>query len=64
MAEKRLRERVAEWVDTYVIADLILSHIQNELERRPTFNLAKEVWLDELQHLGGHLAYQPQDIGK
>ena len=44
-----IREELADWIDTDVIAE----HILDELEEQgaePTLEYAKKVWLDVLEH--------------
>lgn len=54
-AKKSLVDLVSEWVDTRVIAEMVIDHLKTEGLPR-TFEKAKEVWLDTLQMLGSHLA--------
>ena len=55
LSKKSLVDQVSEWVDTRVIAELVVDHLKSEGIPR-TFEQAKAVWLDTLQMLGSHLA--------
>lgn len=47
--------QVAEWVDTHVIAELIVDHLQDQGDELSLEN-AKECWYAELEHLGARMA--------
>ena len=47
-----VREQLAKWIDTYVIADLIIDHVKKELDESVTFENCKQVWLRQLETLG------------
>jgi len=51
---KSLVDQVAAWVDTRVIAELVVDHLKAE-GRPKTFEEAKSVWLDALESLGAQL---------
>lgn len=42
---------VADWIDTYVIAEVIIDHLVDELGEKLTLRGCKEVWLRELHCL-------------
>lgn len=44
-----VREELADWIDTDVIAESILDELE-EQGARPTLEYAKKVWLDVLEH--------------
>jgi len=45
-------DQVAEWIDTQVIAEMIVDHVYS-LGEEVTFERCKEVWCGTLQNLGG-----------
>lgn len=51
-SKEKLIEQVANWIDTYVIAEMIIEHLEEQGEEL-TLERAKEVWLHTLENLGG-----------
>ena len=49
---EKLTAHIAKWVDTRVIAEMIIEHLGEQGEQL-TFERAKEVWLNTLENLGG-----------
>lgn len=45
-------EQVADWIDTNVIAEMVVEHLE-ETDRAATVDEAKQVWLLTLENLGG-----------
>jgi len=43
--------QVAQWIDTRVIAEAIVRHIEEELEEEVTFEKCKEAWLRHIDNL-------------
>lgn len=54
MDREELIEELAKWIDAYVIAEMILSHLEDSGEPL-TLKRAKESWLQTLEHLGGNV---------
>ena len=59
---RQIIDSLAKWIDTPIIAELIVDHLNKEgrsfrppLEK-PTLDLCKELWLLELEELGAKLA--------
>ena len=44
-----VKEELAGWIDTDVIAELIIDELEDQGEK-PTLKYAKNVWLDVLEH--------------
>ena len=55
MDNEELIAKVAEWVDTQVIAELIVDHLENQGDEL-TLENAKTVWYAELEELGARMA--------
>ena len=53
--EDELIGKVAEWVDTQVIAELIVGHLEDQGDEL-TLENAKTVWYSELKELGARMA--------
>lgn len=51
MNREEVIEQVANWIDTQVIAEMIVDHLE-EQEEAITVERAKEVWYHALEHLG------------
>lgn len=51
MKRTELIDQVAAWIDTRVIAELVVSHCK-ETEEEATFEGCKEIWLGTLENLG------------
>lgn len=52
MSRQQVIEQVADWIDTHVIAEMIVDHLEEHGEDI-TVERAKEVWLNSLENLGG-----------
>jgi len=52
MKKQQVIEQVADWIDTHVIAEMIVDHLEEQGEDI-TLERAKKVWLDSLENLGG-----------
>lgn len=52
MDHEEVIEEIANWIDTQVIAEMIVDHLE-ESGRSVTVQEAKEVWYGTLQNLGG-----------
>jgi len=52
MDREQVIKEIAAWIDTQVIAEMIVDHLE-ESERPVTVQEAKEVWYGTLQSLGG-----------
>jgi len=52
MEKEQVIEEIADWIDTNVIAEMIVEHLE-ENGRPVTVQEAKEVWYGTLQNLGG-----------
>jgi len=52
MDHEEVIEEIANWIDTRVIAEMIVEHLE-ENDRPITVQEAKEVWYGTLQNLGG-----------
>jgi len=50
--KETLAIQVANWIDTYVIAEMIIAHLEEQGEEL-TFERAKMVWLNTLENLAG-----------
>jgi len=50
--EQRVIEEIANWVDTQVIAEMIVEHLK-DTSSPVTVQKAKEVWCATLENLGG-----------
>jgi hypothetical protein len=50
--KEKVIDEIAEWIDTYVIAEMIVDHLE-ENEEDVTVDRCKEVWLRTLENLGG-----------
>jgi menaquinone-dependent protoporphyrinogen IX oxidase len=55
MDNEELIAKVAEWVDTQVIAELIVQHLEDQGDEL-TLENAKTVWYLELEELGAGMA--------
>jgi len=55
MDEDELIGKVADWVDTQVIAELIVGHLEDQGDEL-TLENAKTVWYLELEELGARMA--------
>jgi len=55
MDKEELIAKVAEWVDTQVIAELIVQHLEDQGDEL-TLENAKTVWYLELEELGSRMA--------
>ena len=55
MDNEELIAKVAEWVDTQVIAELIVQHLEDQGDEL-TLENAKTVWYLELEELGSRMA--------
>lgn len=53
MEREELIEKLADWVDTHVIAEMVLDHLKDTGEPL-TLERAKEAWLQTLEYLGGN----------
>jgi hypothetical protein len=49
--EKVIKE-IAEWIDTQVIAEMIVDHLEDQ-EEEATVERCKGVWYQTLENLGG-----------
>lgn len=54
MKREKLIEELANWIDTHVIAEMILDHLKDSGEPL-TLERAKEAWLNTLEYLGGNV---------
>jgi len=52
MDREQVIEEIADWIDTQVIAEMIVEHLE-ETERPVTVEEAQQVWYGTLQNLGG-----------
>lgn len=52
MDREQVIKEVADWIDTQVIAEMIVDHLE-ETNRPVTVQEAKEVWYSTLKNLGG-----------
>ena len=52
MADEEVIEAIMDWIDTAVIAEMIVEHLKDSGET-PTVDRCKEVWLATLGNLGG-----------
>jgi len=52
MSREEVIEQIANWIDTHVIAEMIVDHLE-EQDEAVTVERAKEVWYGTLEHLGG-----------
>lgn len=52
MDREQVIEEIADWIDTQVIAEMIVEHLE-ECGRPITVEEAKQVWYGTLQNLGG-----------
>ena len=52
MDREQVIEEIADWIDTQVIAAMIVEHLE-ETGRSTTVEEAKQVWYGTLQNLGG-----------
>lgn len=52
MNHEEVIEEIANWIDTQVIAEMIVEHLE-ETDRPVTVQEAKEVWYGTLENLGG-----------
>lgn len=52
MDREQVIKEIAGWIDTQVIAEMIVEHLE-ETERSVTVEEAKQVWYGTLQNLGG-----------
>lgn len=48
--EKDLQKKIADWIDTGVIADVIIEELE-DAGIKPTFANAKKTWLNVLESL-------------
>ena len=55
MDKEELIGKVADWVDTQVIAELIVGHLEDQGDELSLEN-AKTVWYQELEQLGARMA--------
>lgn len=55
MDKDELIGKVADWVDTQVIAELIVQHLEDQGDEL-TLENAKTVWYLELEELGSRMA--------
>ena len=59
---QKMITRLAGWIDTGAIAELIVDHLADEGKSfrppldKPTLKLCQELWLNELEELGAKLA--------
>jgi len=60
MDNEELIAKVAEWVDTQVIAELIVQHLEDQGDEL-TLENAKTVWYLELEELGARMARQDSE---
>lgn len=49
--KERVVDAVAKWIDTQVIAEMIVQHLKDQ-GKKPTVKRCKEVWLQTLEHIG------------
>lgn len=54
MSREEVIQEVANWIDTHVIAEMIVGHLE-EQDEAITVERAKEVWCDTLEHLGASI---------
>ena len=52
MDSEQVIEEIADWIDTQVIAEMIVEHLE-ETGRPVTVEEAKQVWYGTLENLGG-----------
>jgi hypothetical protein len=52
MEHEQVVKSIADWIDTQVIAEMIVEHLE-ENDYPVTLEEAQRVWLDTLQNLGG-----------
>jgi hypothetical protein len=52
MDRDKVIEDIAEWIDTYVLAEMIVDHLE-EQEEEPTVERCKKVWYQTVENLGG-----------
>ena len=52
MDKEQVTEEIADWIDTRVIAQMIVEHLE-ETGRSVTVEEAKQVWYGTLENLGG-----------
>ncbi len=52
MKREQLIEQLAGWIDTLLIAEMIVEHCA-EIEVEPTLEACKNIWLGTLENLGG-----------
>ena len=52
MDKEQVIKEIAAWIDTQVIAEMIVEHLE-EAGRPVNFEQAKDVWYGTLQNLGG-----------
>ena len=52
MDRDQVINEIADWIDTQVIAEMIVEHLE-ESGRPVTVQEAKEVWLNTLENLSG-----------
>jgi hypothetical protein len=50
--KEKVIDEIAEWIDTYVIAEMVVDHLEDQGEE-PTVERCKEVWYGTLENLGG-----------
>jgi hypothetical protein len=50
--KQRVVGEIANWIDTYVIAEMIADHLEENNEE-VTVDRCKEVWCQTLENLGG-----------
>ena len=55
MDEDELIGKLADWVDTQVIAELIVQHLEDQGDEL-TLENAKAAWYSELEQLGARMA--------
>jgi len=60
MDKEELIGKVADWVDTQVIAELIVGHLEDQGDEL-TLENAKAAWYSELEELGARMARQDSE---
>jgi sulfur transfer complex TusBCD TusB component (DsrH family) len=55
MDKDTLIDQIADWLDTYVLAELIVDALEHN-GHQPTLDNAKELWYIELEDLGARMA--------
>jgi hypothetical protein len=50
--KEKVIDEIAQWIDTYVIAEMIVDHLE-ENEEEVTVERCKQVWYQTLENLGG-----------